>query len=145
MFTSYRGYVASKDNQVLISTSADPQSVTNALKVVADGSGIGSSGAIADQRQNILTPNPAMEMYLSLGGIADMANLFVGMMGMPPIEVPADLPPVAISMSAEGDAMSGRMYVPSSSVRFIIDTAMEMQAGMGGGPGGGAPGGPAPY
>ncbi|MCC6679798.1 MAG: hypothetical protein IT445_02745 [Phycisphaeraceae bacterium] len=144
-FMSYRGFIASKDKQVVVTTSADPQMVTNTLDVAATAEGIGFDGAIADQRHNNLPGNSAMECYIDLGGIASFANQFITMFGQPPLVVPDGLPPIAMAMSVDGDTLHGRFFVPTTAVQFATASFMQLQAGMNPQQGQPAPGGPAPY
>ncbi len=144
-FMSYRGFIASKDNQVVVTTSADPQMVTNAMDTAAKAEGIGFDGAIADQRHNNLPGNSAMECYIDLGGIASFANQFIQMFGQPPLVVPDGLPPIAMAMSVDGDTLHGRLYVPTAAVQFATASFMQLQATMNPQRGQPAPGGPAPY
>ena len=62
------------------------------------------------------------------------------MFGMPAVQAPADLPPVAAGLGIQGNSSAARLYVPNETTKFIIDTIKDVQAQMMGGMGG--PGGP---
>lgn len=130
MFTNYSGYIAVKDGKVLITTTPDPQLVTKGFQTIEQGGGIGAAGAISRIRDDALPPNASAEAYISVGGIAQAANLFLGMFGMPPIQVPADLPPIAAGLGAQDNSAAYRVYVPLETIKFVVDTAQTLQNQM---------------
>jgi hypothetical protein len=143
MFSNYSGYVAERDGRVLITTVPDPQLVTRGFQAIAQGGGLGAAGAIGRIREQALPPNASMEGYLSLGGIAESANMFLGMLGVPPIQVPANLPPLASGLGVQGNSAACRVYLPLETVRFVVDTSQLMMQQMMGPQQG--PGGPPPF
>lgn len=137
--SGYGGYIAAKENAVISTTVTDPNLITAALKAVGTGAGIGADPALAELRKDALPEGLAMEGYLSFIGIARTANPMMQMFGMPAINVPADLPPVAFGLGVEDQGLTYRIYVPHATVKFLIDEASKFQGAMQGGPGGPAP------
>lgn len=120
--SGYTGYIASQGDHVIMTTIPDPQLVKAALEATKNNSGIGTTGSIAEMRELAMPPNPVMEGYLSVHGMASTANLYIGMMGGPQIQVPAELPAVSMGVGVTDHTMVGRMFVPTQTVRFISDT-----------------------
>ncbi len=141
----YNGYVATKGDKVIMTTALDPQLVTAGLAAADAAGGLGSAGPIAKERPAAIPPSGVMENYLSISGVAQTVNAFMGMMGMEPIQPPADLAPIAAGAGAADNGLAFRLYLPVDTIKFIADTAMQMQgAMMGPPPQGGGPGGPPP-
>lgn len=150
MFTNYSGYVAGKDGKVLATTVVDPQLVTAGFRSIEQGNGLGASESLKRIRDKALPPNPAAEAYISVSGIAQTANVAMAMFGMPPIEAPQDLAPIAMGLSSRDDSLTYRAYLPMETVSFLVQTGQNIAMMMGGAPGGpGAPtpgpGGPPPF
>lgn len=146
-FTNYTGYVAAKGNKVIVTTLPDPQLVTKGFQTMANGGGLGTAGALTKVRDEALPPNPAMQTYISVSGIAQTANTFLQMFGQPPLQAPADLPPIAAGLGIEGESVAFRQFFPLETVKFIVDTGTSFM-GMMGGPGAppeGPQGGPPPF
>jgi hypothetical protein len=72
--------------------------------------------------------------YVSVSGIAQTVNQFMMVMGagggQPMIEVPADLPPVAFSMSVQDSGVAKRLFVPMPVITFASQTAQNMMGQM---------------
>lgn len=146
--TGYSGYIARKDNRVLLTTSLDAQLITQGIKTVEADTGIGSAGAIDELRQSVMPENCFVEVYVSPGGVAHVVNMFAPMFGAPPLAIPADTAPLAMGVGREGNALTSRTYVSLSTVK-TVKTAIEdmynamqqqmQQQPMGGGPGGAPP------
>lgn len=116
------GYIAVKDGKVLISTVTDPQLITRGLKALGQQDGAGSGGAIAQVRSD-LPADSSMELFISLDGIAQTANQFLSMMAPEyVVEVPADLPPLAMGGASDGKGVALRMFVPHELVKFTVDS-----------------------
>ncbi|MEO1236518.1 MAG: hypothetical protein AAFX76_06995 [Planctomycetota bacterium] len=137
------GYIAAKDNRVLVTTVTDPQLITRGLQAVGETDGIGSAGPVAQLRDSALPPNPSGELYLSVAGIAETVNPFLPMFapGSQPLVVPADLPPLAMGGASDGQSIALRLFVPEALVKFGLDTYFQYapEPADGGGPNGGAP------
>lgn len=129
--SSYSGYIAAQGDHVIMTMSTDPLLVKEAIKTVKEPSGVGAAGAISQIRQQALPPNAAVEMYVSLQGIAQAANLFlVAFTGGQPIDVPADVPPMVMGLGIETQSVAGRVYVPTRTIRFITDQVQHFQNQM---------------
>ncbi len=130
----YGGYIAPKDDTVLVTTVTDPQFITRAIQAVGKDEGIGTAGPVARLRDEELPPDPMMELYISLDGLGRTANLFLPLLGAGEnLVIPDDLPPLAMGAAAdgEGQGVAFRLFVPTESVTFGVDTyrqyAPEMQ------------------
>lgn len=118
------GYIAAKDGKVIVSTVTDPQLITRGLQALGNDDGVGSAGTIATLRENNLPEDSSMEVYISLAGIAKTANPFLLMFlpGGGQVEIPADLPPLAMGGASDGEGVAMRMFVPHALVDFGIKT-----------------------
>ena len=141
--TGQNGYIAAKGPFVVMTSTRDTQMMKQALASVEHNSGLGSDGPIQRVRQASVPANAISESYLSVPEIMGTVNTFVGMMmGMPPIQVAEDLPPIAVAASVEDHGVVTRLYVPMSVVQFgqeVVGQAMMMiggghPQGMGPGP-----------
>lgn len=118
------GYIAAKDGKVIVSTVTDPQLITRGLQALGNDDGVGSAGTIATLRENNLPDDASMEVYLSLAGIAETANPFLMMFlpGGDQVEIPADLPPLAMGGASDGEGVAMHMFVPHALVDFGVKT-----------------------
>jgi len=137
MASGYSGFIASKGEHVLMTTSIDTQLLASALRGL-DGGGMGNQGLITDLRGEAISGQPTMQMYISLQGIGETVAPFMMMMGGgPAIEVPADIPPVAMTLDVKDAGISNKLYVPSRVVQYISETTnqvmQQMQQGQRGG------------
>ena len=123
------GYVAQSGNFIVSTTTTDTAILGSSLKMLSSSDGLGSDKLIAEARRSALPENAMMEGYFNLAGLATLANSFIPMMGMPPIQVPADLPPVAMGVSLNDSALVGHTHVPMSVMTFVRDTVQQMQGG----------------
>lgn len=117
------GYLAAKDRKVLISTVTDPQLITQGLKALGQQDGAGSGGGIARVRDH-LPENASLEMFISIDGIAQTANPFLLMFSPDgqQLEVPADLPPLAMGGASDGKGVALRMFIPHALVSFALES-----------------------
>jgi len=133
--TGTSGYVAAKGPFVVMTTTPDAQLVKETLANIGKPNGLGQGDLIAQTRRAGLGPDPSFEFYLSVPGLMDTVNLFIAMMGQPPIQVPADLAPVAMGGSVIDHGMNFQLYVPKDLIRFCYTTANQMMGNNQGGPG----------
>ncbi|MEZ6191848.1 MAG: hypothetical protein R3C45_11250 [Phycisphaerales bacterium] len=135
MFTNFNGYAAQTDGYFLSTTTLDQQLMAKGLATGKTGDGLGAGDTLATVREKAIPDGAVAEVYISLGGITETVGPMAMMFGMPAIEAPQDLPPVAIGMGMDGTSTAGRLYVPNDTTRFIIGTVKDMQQQMMGGPG----------
>lgn len=135
------GYIAGKGNKVLVSTVTDPQLITSGLKALDAADGVGAAGILAELRQTALPPDPAAEAYFSVAGLVQTINPFLPMISpnSKPLELPADLAPVAYAASAKDTGLAMRCFIPSSLISFGIDTYRDLVPEADGTPRDGAP------
>ncbi|MEX0655753.1 MAG: hypothetical protein WD534_03225 [Phycisphaeraceae bacterium] len=132
--TAYGGYIAAKNDHVVMTTTTDPQIMRAALRALDQEAGIGAAGPIAEIREHALPPNAAVESYISLQGIAQMGNTFIAMFGGQPINVPDDVPPIAMGAGVQDDSVAFRLFLPAGAMRAVGDAGRQF-APMLGGPG----------
>ncbi len=138
MFTNINGYATEADGHYLASTTLDQQLISKGLATGKAGDGIGTGDTLAQVREKAIPPGAAAEFYLSVSGAIGPVTTIVG---IPEIEAPEDLPPIAMGLGIKGTSSAARFYVPNETTKFIIDTVKDVQAQMMGGPAG--PNGPA--
>ncbi len=122
------GYVVAKGNHVAMTTRRDPQLVRQVLATIDQRTGIGSSNAMQDLREIALPPQPALETYISVHGLAELANLYLPMYLGKSLQIPADLPPIAlgVSIDADGHNAVGRVFVPRQTLRFLAGIRQQL-------------------
>ena len=122
------GYLAAKGQHALISTVPDPQLITRGLRALDQSTGLGQSPAIAQLRDQPLPEDAWLELYFNVGGVAQTVNPFLPMLlpAAPAIQVPADLPPLALAASSDGSALLIRGVVPTSLIDFGVKTYEQM-------------------
>ncbi len=132
------GYVATVDDTVMMTSTID----TNLLKVGVDTikkkNGLGTTSLIKQVRENGLPANANYEVYINLASLTQLINQGMALAqmfgvpeleGVPQIEVPNNLPPLAVGGQIENGGMSMRAYVPMPVIAWIKDTAMKFQGG----------------
>ena len=153
---SLTGLIAGRDGYVVNSTTADEALFASALGQVGQAGGLGQSPGMTKLGDKALPPSPVGAMYVSFSGLGKLANRFAPMMGLGGqgqgklVNMPNDLPPLAIGLGAEQDGVAARLYLPTESAKFATTAGMkgwmkfkqQMQQGGGGQPGHGGPGGP---
>ena len=126
--TGQTGYLAARGNRVIATTVADPQLVTRGLAALDADAGLGRSGPIADLRDARLPDHAWAETYFNLAGVVQTVNPFLPMLmpGGQSLEVPADLPPLAVAATSDGQAVLIRGVLPTDLVRFGVDTWQQL-------------------
>jgi len=109
------------------------QTMSKNLTLVQAAAG-GEGGTLAnnqaiEQLHGVLPGPAAAEMYIGLRSIYDMLSPMAAMMGMQvQTQVPADLPPVGMTIATGNGGFSGGMFVPAPVLRVGVSLGMEMQA-----------------
>jgi hypothetical protein len=138
------GYIASVDNKVIMTTTPDPAVMKAGIVAARQGDGLGTGGVLKQVREAGLPPNPMAEFYVGVGGLVQMGTGLAAMFGQPiRIDVPQDLPPIAMGASVEEGGIASRLFVPRQTMVFIKDAAAQVQKQMQGG--GAQPGQPRPF
>ncbi len=133
MFTNFNGYATEADGYYLASTTLDQQLIAKGLATGKTADGMGTDDSLAQVREKAIPEGAAAEFYLSFAGIIETVGPMAAMFGMPAVEAPADLPPVAFGLGIQGNSTAARFYVPNETTKFIISTAKDVQAQMMGG------------
>jgi hypothetical protein len=78
------------------------------------------------------------ESYIALDNIVSTALKYAQMFGLPVrVKVPANLPPLGISIANDGSALRGDLFIPSQTVQSLISAGLQGYQQMQGGPKGG--------
>ena len=126
-FTTTSGYIGTVGKNVIMTTQPDAELMKKAIAATKAGKGMGDEPVLSQVRKQGLPPNPAMEGYLSVGGLVQALGPIIAMVGGPAIEVPNNLPPVAMGTSFDSGGMAARVYAPMPLIQWIKDTAMNLQ------------------
>ncbi len=116
------------------------QSFSRASTMLAPA--INGSSSITDDRAMTavgknLPEGRYAEFYLGVRPILEQVVPFMGMMGVPPIDLPQQMPPVGFGLAARDGGAVGGMFVPAQTIKSAVEIAMTVQGmGMGGGGGG---------
>lgn len=116
--TRQSGFVAAKNDHVLITSTTDPQFMKQSLLSLAQNQGLGTHQFITQSRAQALPADPTLEFYISVPGLVQTANTFMVMFGGPPLDVPNHLPPVAGALSVQDSGLLARFYVPMSVITY---------------------------
>lgn len=125
------GYVTHTDKAVIQTSGADPTLIKAALDA-AEGKGelLEANPQFAAARKH-MHDHRVMEAYIGIGTIMQMVNGLLGMFAPDAVvPVPADLPPVATSISVHSGSASMRQHVPMEVIvaaKNAITKVMEMQ------------------
>ena len=127
------GYLAAKGEHALISTVADPQLITRGLRALDQTAGLSQSPAIGGLREQQLPRDAWLELYFNLGGVAQTVSPFLPMLlpAAPPLQVPADLPPLALAATSDGKSLLIRGVIPTALVNFGVQTYEQMAPALG--------------
>jgi len=139
MMSSYSGFVTTKGDYVVMTTSIDTQLLASALKGIDQADGIGAGDTISQLRGAGISSEPVMQGYISLQGIAQAAGPFAMMAGIPPIAVPADVPPIAVTLDAGQGGANYKLLLPAKTIKFVSDTTLQIMQQMQQQGGGGEP------
>jgi hypothetical protein len=130
----YGGYVAPVEDHVVVTTAQNLELLGTGLTAAADGGGLGTGGVLAAVREAHMPEDLAMETYINPAGLALMANPFMAMVpNGRPIEVPEDLPPMATGLAVQESGLVMQMFVPTPTVRFVVDTVQQLEQQFNGG------------
>ena len=121
-------YVAAKGERIVTTMTLDRELLRDALAMIDTADGLGTAPALEAAREAGLPPNAFAEGYLSLPGIADLANGFVMMFGMPAIELDPDVQPATFGAAIEQGVVTQRLHVPSNAIRAVVEYFEAMDA-----------------
>ncbi|MEM6334096.1 MAG: hypothetical protein AAF823_12240 [Planctomycetota bacterium] len=126
--TNMSGYIGGTDGRVVLTSNPD---VAMAKAILAPNTEIlAADPPLATAMDNRTTPDAAVSGYVSFQGIAGMANNFLPMFGMPPIDVPADLPPLSFDLGADTAQLVVELTLPTQTLDFVAAEAQKLQATM---------------
>ncbi|MEO0588128.1 MAG: hypothetical protein AAF078_10855, partial [Planctomycetota bacterium] len=124
--TNTTGYVGGTDGRVIMTSSPD---VAVVRSVLADKDrSLADDPALAAAFAGSPTPDAILSGHLSLQGVAQVANSVLPFLGIPPFEVPADLPPLSFDMGANTGQLVAEVTLPMETLTFIAIEAQKLQA-----------------
>lgn len=137
MMLRQTGYIATVDKTVMMTTTVDTNLLKVGVEAMKQNNGLGATNLIKQVRENGLPANANYEAYINVGSLAALFNQFSALAQMfqadipeiPQIEVPNNLPPLAMGGQVEAGGMSARFYVPMPVINWVKDIAMKFQAG----------------
>ncbi len=121
-------YIAAKGERIVTTMTLDRELLREALALIDTADGLGTAPALEAAREAGLPPNAFAEGYLSLPAIAELANGFVMMLGMPAIEVDPDVQPATYGAAVEEGVVTQRLHVPSEAIRAVVEYFEAMDA-----------------
>ncbi len=126
------GFMGKAGGGVVVTTSPDQGLMVMAMDA-AGGAKALSGNRMLKQVQANLPEKRMFEAYISPRPILDQAMPFLAMMGQPIDQgaIPAELPPIGISISAEGGAMRVDTFVPAPVIKTGVSIGQTLQAMMG--------------
>lgn len=133
--SSQDGYIAALPNRVIALSVKDEDLLKEVIASVKANNGLGSDKVL--QQVGVaagLDKSPGLT-YLSITPLAQQAAMMAPMFGKPAINVPANLPPIAVGVTLADGAAAVRVYAPLDTLRVLgptVSTFMGMFQGMGG-------------
>jgi len=143
MMLRQAGYVATLDKTVMMTTTVDTNLVKVGVEAMKQGNGLGAANLVKQVREAGLPADSNYEIFINVGAFAGLFNQVTAMAQMfevpdfpqiPQLEVPNNLPPVALGGQVEKGGMSARFYVPMPVISWVKDVAMKIQGGEGAAP-----------
>lgn len=130
------GYTAAVAGGVVTSFSQSSEVMTAALNAATKGEkSLTASGPVSLVAQR-LPKDRIAEIFISPNGLLDTVKGGLAMAGMvPKVELPADLPPFALSIAPEAGGLQFSIHVPSPSLRATAQFVRSVQEQVEGGPG----------
>lgn len=126
------GYVAAANGGVVQTFSKNSVLMGAALNAAKDpGAGLGAEATVSQVAQR-LPGNRLVEGYVGMKSILDMVKMFGAMFGAPPMNVPAELPPVGFAVTGGGGASRISVFVPAPVMRTTSDIIQAFQEAAGG-------------
>ena len=138
---SYDFGVIGKDDLILSAGGATDATLGAFIKANAEAKDNFSTAdhikATADQ----LPKKRVLEYFIALDEIVNTGVAAAGQFGMPiQVQLPPELPPIGVTVGAEGNTIRIDSHIPSTTIQSIIAAGMQvfmqMQGGGPGGPGG---------
>ncbi len=125
------GFVAKTGSGVIVTTTPD-QSVMSITLAAAEGKNALGGNRMLSQVQANLPSERIFEAYISPRPIIDQAAPFLAMMGQPLDQgaVPAEIPPVGLSVSVDEGAMRFDAFIPAPVIKTGISIAQSLQGLM---------------
>lgn len=122
------GFVANTGTGVLVTTTPDQALMSIGLAAAA-GKNTLEANRMLSQVQSNLPARRIFEAYISPRSILDQAMPILAMMGQPLDQgaIPAEIPPVGMSISADGGSMRFDAFIPAPVIKTGISIAQSLQ------------------
>lgn len=112
------GYLAVAESFVVSTATPDIEMLRQGLAAVKAGNGLGTDSLLVRVRQEGLPEDPTFQAYLNTRALADTFNSVLAMMSAPPIDVPANLPPIGLAATLRDGTLVKRLFVPTAVLEF---------------------------
>ncbi|MEM1328943.1 MAG: hypothetical protein AAGG07_00130 [Planctomycetota bacterium] len=132
------GYTAEAGGGLVSAFSQNQGTMALAINAANEGNGL----SVNDRIMKALPDGSSSVVLVGIGSIGETVTGFMAMMGGGPnIEIPGDLPPIAIGTATDHGGTHTRVYIPMEILDTVAEIAAEMNGGGGGNGGnnGGAP------
>jgi len=126
--TGPAGHIVEADGGVYQSYSRSSTMLAPAVEGGSSITGDIAVSAVAGQ----LPKGRFMEMYIGVRPIMDQVVPFLGMMGIPPIDLPRQMPPIGMGFASRDGGLVMGTYVPAQTIKSAIGIAQNMESRMGG-------------
>ncbi len=125
------GFIAKTGAGVVVTTTPD-QSLMSITLAASEGKNTLNANRMLSQVQSNLPGKRIFEAYISPRPILDQATPFLAMMGQPldAAAIPAEIPPVGMSISADGGSMRFDAFIPAPVIKTGISIAQSLQGLM---------------
>lgn len=113
------GFIGKTPGGAVVTTQPDQRLMDTAVNA-AEGKGNPlAANRVLRQVQSNLGPNRVFEGYFSIKPVLDQVTPFLAMMGQPldPNSVPAELPPIGLSVSSADAAMRADIFLPAPVIK----------------------------
>jgi len=127
------GYIVKTNGGVIQTYAKSSDLLEAAIKAQKGEGGFGSEKVSAGVAEKLPTGRVA-EIYIGIKGLLDSATPLAAM-ALPNfrLDVPDNLPPIALSLAPRDGSMQATIYAPNKTIKVLADVAKQVQAGMGGG------------
>lgn len=127
------GYIAQANGGVVQTFSKNSVLMGEALKAAKDPAAGLASDTTLSQVAEHLPPNRLVEGYVGMKSILDMVKMIGPMLGAPPMDVPAVLPPIGFAVTGGEGASRMTFFVPAPVLKTTSEIVQAFQ--QAGGPG----------
>ncbi|MEO6437072.1 MAG: hypothetical protein ABIP55_15115, partial [Tepidisphaeraceae bacterium] len=130
------------NDKVVTSAGANDELMAKLVASAKTGADALATAAPVKATSDQLPKQRIVAAYVALDQIATAAANYAKAFGMPiNFQLPADLPPVGMTIGTEANAVRGNAHIPAQTLQSLIAAVMQVQMQMQGGAQPGGPGG----